>query len=155
MGWIRDCLVGKRHAVCNVAIATSPIETAAANFGGDRKNSNVALKIINIDTNTHEHQILRHLQASSVAKDNVSHPGRNAVIHLHDDFNLGTSHKGLVLDVMGADVQSRADAEYGRRLTKKTAKSIAFQVTLGLDYLWKCGVAHGGEYLPPDRYHIC
>ena len=107
----------------------------------------MALKIINVDTDTHEHQILHHLQASSVAKDNVSHPGRNAVIHLHDDFNLGTSHKGLVLDVMGADVQSRAGAEYGRRLTKKTARSIACQVALGLDYLWKCGVAHGGEYL--------
>jgi hypothetical protein len=116
--------------------------------GGDRENSNVALKIINVDADTREMQILHHLRTSSIALDNVSHPGRNAVVHLLDDFNLGTSHKGLVLDVMGTDVQSRADAQHGHRLTRKTAGSVARQVALGLDYLWKCSVAHGGEYLP-------
>ncbi|ETI19825.1 hypothetical protein G647_08839 [Cladophialophora carrionii CBS 160.54] len=88
------------------------------------EKSNVALKIINANANDR----------------------RNAVIHLLDDFDLSKSHKGLVLDVMGADVQSRADAQPGHRLSRTTATSVAQQVTLGLDYLWKCGVAHGDLY---------
>ncbi|OCT49921.1 hypothetical protein CLCR_06906 [Cladophialophora carrionii] len=111
-----------------------------------QEKSNVAIKVINPNANDRELRILQHLRTSSVAQDNLTHPGRNAVVHLLDDFDLGKSHKGLVLDVMGADVQSRADAQPGLRLSRTTATGVAQQVTLGLDYLWKCGVAHGDLY---------
>lgn len=93
-----------------------------------------------------EHHILHHVQNSSIAQETASHPGRNAVVHLLDNFHLGKSHICLVLDVLGNDVTSRAEIAFGHRLSMKTATSVASQVALGLDYLWKCGVAHGGKY---------
>ena len=95
---------------------------------------------------THEHHVLQHLQDSSIAHANITHPGRNNVVQLLDHFNLGTSHKCLVLDVMGSSLLSRADEYAEGRLPGKTAKGVTYQIALGLDYLWKCGVAHGGTY---------
>ena len=113
----------------------------------DRNQSNVALKIAKVQAESHELRILRHLRDSSVAHDYTSHPGRQAVVRLLDDFTLGRSHRALVLDVMGMDVQSKTESMLGNRLPKKTLTSVARQLALGLDYLWKCGVAHGGKSL--------
>ena len=115
------------------------------NIRGYRKDLKVALEIINADLSRREHQILRHLKKSRVAQNYASHPGRSAVVQLLDDFDISMTHKCLVLDVMGPDVQARTDAEKCRRLSRATAESVAHRVALGLDYLWKCGVAHGGE----------
>ncbi|PGH04679.1 CMGC/SRPK protein kinase [Blastomyces parvus] len=107
------------------------------------RDSNVALKVINMEKNAQELKILRHLQHSRVAQDNADHPGRRSVVQLVDDFDLSVSHKCLVLPVMGMDLQTRIDVEKGHRLKKENAESVARQVALGLDYLWKCGIAHG------------
>lgn len=47
--------------------------------------------------------------------------------------------------MVGATVQSRAGDNEAGRLPGKKAKLVTHQIALGLDYLWKCGVAHGGE----------
>ncbi|KKZ63890.1 hypothetical protein EMCG_01792 [[Emmonsia] crescens] len=107
------------------------------------RDSNVALKVINMENNAQEFKVLQHLQHSSVARDNADHPGRRSVVQLLDYFDLSVSHKCLVLPVMGMDLQTRMDAENGHRLRKENAGSVARQVALGLDYLWKCGIAHG------------
>ncbi len=105
----------------------------------------MALKIIQDNADTREHQILQHLQNSTIARSNIAHSGRKHVVQLLDDFALGASHKCLVLDVMGASIQYRAEYQPGGRLPGKIAKAVTYQVALGLDYLWKCGVAHGGQ----------
>ncbi|KAI9840326.1 MAG: hypothetical protein M1837_001773 [Sclerophora amabilis] len=114
----------------------------------NRKDINVALKIVRVDADTHhehgrEHRIHQHLQDSPVARANITHPGRRKIVQLLDDFALGTSHQCLVLEVMGRDVQARADDHTGGRLPGKTGRDLTRQIALGLDYLWKCGVAHG------------
>lgn len=111
----------------------------------DRKNVNVALKITQINTDNHEHRILQHLQNSYIAHANNTHSGRKHIVQLLDDFALGTSHKCLVLDVMGRSIPSRAGYQPGGRLPAKTARAVTYQIALGLDYLWRCGVAHAGE----------
>ena len=118
-------------------------------FHNNRKDSNVALKIVHVDADIHEYQILQHLRDSPIAHANVTHPGRKNVVRLLDDFDLGVSHKCLVLEVMGMNVQSRADEHPGRRLPGSTARGVTYQIALGLDYLWECGVAHGGEHWSP------
>lgn len=109
-----------------------------------RTDSNVGLKVINMGINAQEFIILQHLQHSSLARDYAHHPGRHSVIQLFDHFDLSTSHKCLVFPVMGMDVQSSIDVAYGGRLNRKTARSVSLQVAMGLDYLWKCSIAHGG-----------
>lgn len=105
--------------------------------------SNVALKIIRKDVRTHELDIMRHLRDSSIAHANVTHPGRRFVVKLLDDFEISASHRCLVLEVMGRSIASRAEEFAGDRLPANMAREVTYQVALGLDYLWKCRVAHG------------
>ena len=112
---------------------------------GSRTNINVALKFSNTKLNSRELQILHHLKFSTTAQKYASHPGRHMVLELLDDFAVSSTHRCLVLNVMGGDLQSSIETERCRRLPRGTALSIARDVALGLDYLWKCNVAHGGE----------
>ncbi|OJD18373.1 CMGC/SRPK protein kinase [Emergomyces pasteurianus Ep9510] len=109
-------------------------------------HSNVALKIINVNDSSQEFKILHHLQHSSLAQVHVDHPGRAVVLQLLDHFELATPYMGLVFPIMGMDVRSRIDAQHRQRLPKQIALNVCSQVALGLDYLWKCGVAHGDLY---------
>ncbi|EGE09240.1 CMGC/CLK protein kinase [Trichophyton equinum CBS 127.97] len=63
-----------------------------------------------------------------------------------DHFELATPYMGLVFPVMGMDLRSRIDAQRGQRLPKQAALNVGYQVAIGLDYLWKCGIAHGDLY---------
>lgn len=89
--------------------------------------------IININkdigANAQEFQILHHLQRSSIAQENASHPGRHAVVQLRDSLDLSVSHRCLVLDVLGMEVQARADRHSqknkGSRLPRETALRVA------------------------------
>ncbi|OAX82865.1 CMGC/SRPK protein kinase [Emergomyces africanus] len=109
-------------------------------------HSNVALKIINVNDSSQEFKVLHHLQHSSVAQANVGHSGRASVLQLLDHFELATPYMGLVFPVMGMDLRSRIDAQHGQRLPKQVALNVCYRVALGLDYLWKCGIAHGDLY---------
>lgn len=111
----------------------------------NRTCSNMAVKIINMNDSSQEFKVLHHLQHSSVAQANVDHPGRASVLQLLDYFELATPYMGLVFPVMGMDLRSRIDAQRGQRLPKQAALNVGYQVALGLDYLWKCGIAHGGK----------
>jgi serine/threonine-protein kinase SRPK3 len=114
----------------------------------NRNDSNVALKIIRKDVRIPELEIMQHLRDSSIAQANVTHPGRKFVVQLLDDFDISVSHRCLVLEVMGKSIASRAEEFTGGRLPGNMAREITYQVALGLDYLWKCRVAHGGKGLP-------
>jgi len=111
-----------------------------------RQNFNVALKIVRKDANAHELDIMRHLRDSPIAKANANHPGRRYVTRLFDDFDVSESHRCLVLEVMGSSVASRAEDYAGERLPAIMAKRVTYQIALGLDYLWKCRIAHGGKF---------
>ena len=104
----------------------------------------MALKVINSHRNDRELKILRHLKQSDVARRNESHPGRKAVMELLDDFKLGPKHQCLVLEVMGMDAQALIDSQRIGRLKREIAQKIARRTVEGMDYIWKCGVAHGG-----------
>ena len=104
----------------------------------------MALKVINSHRNDRELRILHHLEQSDVARQNESHPGRKAVMELLDDFELGPNHQCLVLEVMGMNVQALIDGQRIGRLKREIAQKIARRTVEGMDYIWKCGVAHGG-----------
>ncbi|KAF2763401.1 kinase-like protein [Pseudovirgaria hyperparasitica] len=108
-----------------------------------RNACNVALKIIQNDDRTHELEIMRHLRDSSIAHANVTHGGRKFVVQLLDDFDVSSTHRCLVLEVMGRSIASYAEQCPGCCLPRSMAKKVMYQVALGLDYLWKCHVAHG------------
>ena len=146
LGGVATRQYGWQETLSDQICTRAPYPQFNANFSGyNRKNENVALKVIKADTDTQEHRILQYLQNSSVAHANITHPGRKIIIQLRDDFALGTTHKCLVSDVMGMSIVSRAEQQYGRRLQAETARAVTYQIALGLDYLWKCGTAHGGE----------
>lgn len=108
----------------------------------------MALKVVNGRRNDgRELNVLRHLRQSDVARQNESHPGRKAVIECFDDFELGPKHHCLVLEVMGVDVQALIDSQRTGRLRRETAQKIARRAVEGLDYIWRCGVAHGGKFV--------
>ena len=67
------------------------------------------------------------------------------MVELLDEFRLGPKHQCLVLGVMGIDVQAYIDAQKSGRLKREKAQEIARQIVKGMDYIWKCGVAHGGD----------
>ncbi|KAL2386558.1 hypothetical protein RJ035_004616 [Blastomyces gilchristii] len=98
------------------------------------------------DNLSQEFRVLHHLQQSSVAQANVGHPGRASVLQLLDHFEPATPYMGLIFPVMGMDLRSRIDAQHGQRLPKQVALNVCSRVALGLDYLWKCGIAHGDLY---------
>lgn len=105
----------------------------------------MALKIIRKDIGTHEVGIMRHLRDSSIAQTNHAHPGRKFLAQLLDEFDVSATHTCLVLEIMGRSIASRAEEFIGGRLPGNMARQVSHQVALGLDYLWKCGVAHGGK----------
>lgn len=136
-------MAGTRYRVRGLKIWSD--RDAVYKHSGDRKDSNVALKVINIHRNDQELNILRHLRQSDVARQNESHPGRKAVIERFDDFELGPKHHCLVLEIMGVDAQALIDSQRTSRLKRETAQNIARRTVEGMDYIWKCGVAHGGS----------
>ena len=87
------------------------------------------------------------IYAIPIAHANFTQQGRKFVVQLLDDFDISASHKCLVLEVMGRSIASRAEEFTGGRLPGSTTREVTYQVALGLDYLWKCGVAHGGKDL--------
>lgn len=105
------------------------------------------MKIVCKDVRTHELEIMRHLRDSTIAQANIAHPGRRHVVQLLDNFDISDSHRCLVLEVMGRSIESRAEGYTEGRLPVNIARKVTYQVALGLDYLWKCHVAHGGKDL--------
>lgn len=83
------------------------------------------------------------------ASRQVSHEGRNHVLHLLDKFK----HKGphgehfcLVFDVLGHHMDFQTAKYEDGRLPVKTVKVIARQLLLGLDFLHReCGIIHTGK----------
>lgn len=62
-----------------------------------------------------------------------------------DHFDVSSTHSCQVFEVMGSDLQTHKEAQDCLRLSMPTVQSILRHLALGLDYLWKCGVAHGGK----------
>lgn len=108
-----------------------------------------------MQTNGQEFEILQHLQNSSIAQSNAHHPGRDSVVQLIGDFDLADFRKALVFPLMGMDMQSRIESQSGGRLNKEIAINVSHQVVRGLDYLWKCGIAHGGKEIDLLQDGIC
>lgn len=64
---------------------------------------------------------------------------------LEDEFSIGASHHGLVMQAMASSVQEQMEDYAEGRLPGRIARKVARQMFHGLDCLHKAGVGHGGE----------
>lgn len=74
------------------------------------------------------------------------HPGRHHLVPLLDHFTVvgpNGMHECLVHELLGPTVSEVA--ECFRRLPPDIAKSTAYQALLGIDFLSRHKIAHGGE----------
>ncbi|KAJ8110712.1 hypothetical protein ONZ43_g5805 [Nemania bipapillata] len=109
----------------------------------------VSIKIVvasGPETQDHELEILRHLQAN----DLHSHPGRSNVTQLLDFF----SHEGpngrhlcLVLELLGPRVSWVAEKSQNYRLNADLARRVSGHVAEAVAYLHSRGVAHGDIHM--------
>ena len=96
-----------------------------------------------------EIKIHRHLASRS-----GTHPGSGRVLALLDHFKINEvngEHDVLVLEVIGPHLEAMFDDEPA--VIKRTIKSLARQIALGISFLHSCGVVHGGQsnVLSTDR----
>ncbi|PLB51214.1 serine protein kinase [Aspergillus steynii IBT 23096] len=101
----------------------------------------VTLKILKADvsSNSREHSILLHL-----ARADVSHPGKNYVLQLLDQFeHHGPNgvHLCLVFPVMMSDGEAMTVRETPRYAVY--VREISKQILLGLNYIHDQGLIHG------------
>ncbi|KAL8718188.1 MAG: hypothetical protein Q9225_004650 [Loekoesia sp. 1 TL-2023] len=99
----------------------------------------VALKIVRADTS--EARILKDL-----ARCQHHYPGRKNVMELLDHFTIFTpkiSYDCLVLEVMSLNAFRVVEKAPQLKLSLNHGRMASRQVAMGLEYLHKCGIAHG------------
>lgn len=94
------------------------------------------------------------LQAIS-ALPREDHPGRAHLVQMLDYFTVvgpNGENNCLVLELLGPSVPDVIDSFYpDERLPAALAKSTARQVLLGIDFLARYGIGHGGKWTPIRR----
>ncbi|KAF5379755.1 hypothetical protein D9615_005742 [Tricholomella constricta] len=103
----------------------------------------VALKFIvaSASGESPEIRILRHLGTT-----NTSHPGRQYIANLLDDFEVQSPngiHRCLVTEVAGPSVGKIRFEISGNKLPVPVARKVASQCAQGLAFLHSSGVVHG------------
>jgi serine/threonine protein kinase len=101
----------------------------------------VALKIVvaRLTGNTGEAAVLKRL-----ATRPRDHPGTSHIVQLRDFFHIqgpNGTHQVLVMDVLLPSHELRALDSL-----KKQSRSICHQLLLGLAYLHREGIVHGGKH---------
>ena len=113
-----------------------------------RGHGYVSLKIVPADAS--EGRILKYLMRCA-----HTHPGSKNVMKLLDHFMIYTqtrSYEGLVLEVMSLNAFGAVQKARRGKLSLKNGRLASRQVAMGLEYLHKCGIGHGG--LRPDPYRV-
>lgn len=163
LGWgsYSTVWLGKDKLYAVTYIKAVPLTCSTAN----RTGSNIAMKFTLSEKAEHEFRILEHLWKSPVAQALSEHPGRQYVEEPRDIFVLRGKHNSefscLVFEAFGMSVADRVAQCKGDRLPASEAKSVTRQLTLGLDYVSKCGVANGGMYhwlnftMDPEAFNRC
>lgn len=107
---------------------------------GLRGHGYVAIKIV--PANLSEARVLKYLMRCP-----QDYPGSTNVMKLLDHFTVHTSnglYDGLVLEVMSENTFKVNRRSSHGRLSLENGRVASRQVAMGLDYLHKCGIGHGG-----------
>ncbi|KAI0115513.1 kinase-like domain-containing protein [Nemania sp. FL0031] len=109
-------------------------------------NRNVALKVsMSEKSNDSEAHILSAI--SKLSEEYGNHPGRHHLVQMLDRFTVygpNGTHDCLVLELFGPSVHDVVHSlDDDRRLPAELAKSTAYQVLLGLDFLSIRKIGHG------------
>ncbi|KAI1279500.1 kinase-like domain-containing protein [Xylaria sp. FL0933] len=104
----------------------------------------VAIKIcLSKAENSRETGVLRFISSLP----NETHPGREHIIQLLDSFYTegpNGRHECLVLELLGPSIPTAAYSHFrDYRLPAQAARSIAHQVSVGVDFLGKLNICHG------------
>jgi serine/threonine-protein kinase SRPK3 len=89
---------------------------------------------------------IKVLRSLSNSKSERAH-SHNVVSMLHNFQLRGPNglHECIVLELLGPSIRDLLDVRFGgERLPGRAAKSVAKQTLLGLDYLHKRKIGHGG-----------
>lgn len=100
----------------------------------------VSIKIVPTDAS--ESRILKYLMRCP-----QNYSGSKNVMKLLDHFTIHTSNRsydGLVLEVMSMSVESVRLNSPHRKLSLNNGRVVSRQVAMGLEYLHRCGICHGG-----------
>ncbi len=77
------------------------------------------------------------------------HTGREHIVQLLDSFCIegpNGKHRCLVLELLGPSIPDLLDSYLSDgRLPAQTARSIAHQVLVGVDFLAQLNIGHGGR----------
>ncbi len=119
-------------------------------FAQDRQTkSNVALKLIAADAASKDGKELEAFKfVSTQPSPSSDKPGRAHIPGLLDNFwfdGPNGRHLCLVLPAFGPSIQQVMKTSETRRLSGKTARSVALQATQALAFLHSIGLGHGGE----------
>ncbi|KAF9008403.1 kinase-like domain-containing protein [Cyathus striatus] len=111
----------------------------------------VSLKVLAADISavSSELYVARHLKSLQEKPD--SHPGREHVIRIYDTFIIqgpnGTHHSQDISEFNGDNLKDDDDSddwEDNEHPPPNITKKAAAQAALGVAYLHKCGIVHGG-----------
>lgn len=119
----------------------------------NRGHGYVSIKIVPSDAS--EVRVLKYLMQCP-----QNYPGSKNVVKLLDHFTIHASSKvymGLVLEVMGQNAFSVMKMSSHGKLSFDNGCVASRQVAMGLEYLHRCGIGHGGLisclYRSPNVHH--
>lgn len=118
--------------------------------------SNVALKIIAAVASGDGNELEFFKFASTQHWPSSDAPDRTHIPDLLDNFwfdGPNGRHLCLVLPAFGPSIQQVMKTSETRRLSGKTARSVALQATQALAFLHSIGLGHGGENVP-QKYRV-
>ncbi len=107
----------------------------------------VSIKIVvasGSDTQSHELEILQHLQASDLRSIQVAAESCTFWTHSITRGPNGR-HLCVVLELLGTRVSWVADQSQNYRLKADLARRVSGRFVEAVAYLHSCGVVHGGE----------
>src|ERR1700733_809505 len=98
----------------------------------------------------HELEVLKHLRGRFDENEN----GNQYVVRMLDQFNhqlegLNGLHRCIVTELLGPSLASDIEGLYDEIFPPNVAKRFVFQVALGVQYLHKRKVVHGGHAREP------
>ncbi|KAH8819919.1 protein kinase [Xylogone sp. PMI_703] len=115
----------------------------------EKKHRYAGVKIIVADSDSHEKDILQLLRVVTDS-DNGGHPGKQMIHLVQDEFSIkgpNGKHRCLVLEPARMSLSDAKDASTKRIFQLPTARAIAAQLILAIEYLHSQGIVHSDLHL--------